>query len=98
MDTSHKGLCRSPFFLGSFCVPRTAAKDFLGTVKRRNVVFGASMVFFTNVQPLLAPPLNGVREFDVEVVDRGANRNNNAAYIIGDIGRAITATEENALP
>jgi hypothetical protein len=42
------------FFLSSLCIPGAATIDFLGTVKRRNVVFSTSVVLLTDVQPLLA--------------------------------------------
>jgi hypothetical protein len=74
MDASHQGLCRHLFFFGSLCVPGAAAKNFFGAIERRDVVFSASMVLLLNVQPLLAPPLNRVREFDVEVIDSGTYR------------------------
>ena len=50
------------------------------------------------IEPSLAPPLDGVGEFDVEVLAVRTNTDNNAADVIGDAVGAITADAENALP
>jgi hypothetical protein len=51
-----------------------------------------------DVQPLLPPTLDGVGKFDVEIFDIRMNTDNNAANVIGDVVRAITADAEDALP
>jgi hypothetical protein len=42
--------------------------------------------------------LDGVREFDVKILDVRANANNNTAYVVGDVVGAITAKTEDMLP
>jgi hypothetical protein len=42
--------------------------------------------------------LDGVGKFDVEIFDIRTNTDNNAANVIGDVVRAITADAEDALP
>jgi hypothetical protein len=50
------------------------------------------------IEPLFAPPLDGVGELDVEVLDIRANANDNAAYVVGDVVMAIAAAVKYALP
>jgi hypothetical protein len=42
--------------------------------------------------------LNGVREFDVEVVYVGTDGDDNAANIVGDIVRAVAPEIKDAFP
>ena len=56
------------------------------------------VVHLLNVQPPPAPPLNGVGEFDVEVIDVGSDADANAAHVVDDIARAIAPEIKNAFP
>ena len=42
--------------------------------------------------------MDGVREFDVEILDVRAHTDNNTTYVIGDIVGAVAAKVENAFP
>ena len=51
-----------------------------------------------HIEPSLPPPLDGVGEFDVKVLDIRANANNNTTNVVGNVVGAIAAKAENALP
>ena len=98
VDALHQGFSFR-FFLGSgFCVPGSAPKDLCGTIKGSDAILLVADVFFLDVQPLFAPPLNGVGEFDVEVIDVGSDADANAAHVVDDIARAIAPEIKNAFP
>ncbi|KAK1605208.1 hypothetical protein QYE76_028881 [Lolium multiflorum] len=50
------------------------------------------------IQPPLAPALDRIRKFDVEIIDVRSNTDDDAANIIGDAVGAITAEAEDAFP
>ena len=98
VDALHQSIRSCPFFGSSFSVPGSPPEDFCGTIKRSDVVFLRVVVLFLDVQPPPAPPLDGVGEFDVEVVHFGTDADDNAAHIVGDIAGAVAPEIENALP
>ena len=51
-----------------------------------------------HIEPSFAPPLDGVGEFDVKVLDVRANANNNTTYVVSDVVGAIAAEAKDALP
>jgi hypothetical protein len=98
MNTRHKSFCRLFLFFGSFSVPGTAALDLGTSVERNYVVLHRVGTFFVNVEPSFAPSLDRIRKLDVEIIDISSDTDNNAAYVIGGVVRAITAEAENAFP
>ncbi|KAK1665923.1 hypothetical protein QYE76_054082 [Lolium multiflorum] len=73
-------------------------KDFLATIKRSDIVFLRITVFFMDIQPSFAPPLNRVKELDIEVFDIWADAYNYTTYIIGGGVGAVAADKEYAFP
>jgi hypothetical protein len=51
-----------------------------------------------DVQPFLAPTLDGVRELHVEIIDIGMEADTNTTYIVGDIPRIVAPEVEDAFP
>jgi hypothetical protein len=98
VDTGHQRLCRRFLFVGGLGVPGSAAKNFGTTVKGGDVIFQRVGTLLADVQTFFSPPLDGVGKFDVEIFDIRTSANNNTAYVIGDVVRAITAKAEDALP
>jgi hypothetical protein len=98
VDALHQSIRSCPFFGSSFSVPGSAPEDFCGTIERSNGVFLRVVVLLLDVQPPLAPPLDGVGEFDVKVVNFRTDADDNAAQIIGDIAGAVAPVIENVLP
>jgi hypothetical protein len=98
MNTRHQRLCRLYLFFGGLCVLGAALKNFGTSIERSYVVLHRVGAFFVHIKPSFAPPLDGVGEFDVKVLDVRANANNNTAYVVGDVVGAIAAETEDALP
>jgi hypothetical protein len=56
------------------------------------------VVLLSDVHPSPTPPLDGVGEFDVEVVDVGTHADNNTAHIVGNVAGAVAAKIQDAFP
>jgi hypothetical protein len=73
-------------------------KDFLATIKRSDIVLLRVIVLFMDIKPSFAPPLNRVRELDIEIFDIWADAYNYTTYIIGGGVGAVAADKEYAFP
>jgi hypothetical protein len=98
VDALHQGFGISLFLGSGFCVLGSASENFFGTLKQSNAVFLGAFTLILDVQPPPAPPLDGVREFDVEVIDIGSDAHANAAHIVDGVVGVVAPKIENALP
>ena len=73
-------------------------KDFLGAVKRSDIVLLRVVMLFMDVKPSSASSLNRVREFDIEIFDIWADAYNYTTYIIGGGVGAVAADKEYVFP
>jgi hypothetical protein len=85
MDASDQSFYGCPFFGSGFSIPRSAPLNFFVSVKGSNVVFLADKRLVLNVEPLPAPALDRIGEFDIKVVNIWANAYDNATYVVGDV-------------
>jgi hypothetical protein len=72
--------------------------NFFVSVKGRNAVFLGVRRLIFYIEPLFAPTLDGVGEFDVKIINIWANTDNNATYIVGDVFRVVAPEIEDAFP
>jgi hypothetical protein len=77
MDASHQGFSGRSFFGSRLRVPASAPLNLFGSFKRRDTVLLGEGRLILDVQPFLAPPLDGVREFNIEIINIGANADAN---------------------
>jgi hypothetical protein len=98
MDAGHQGFNGLLFFGSGLCVPGSTPLNFLGSFKWRDTIILRGSRFVLDVQPFLAPPLDRVREFHVEVINVGTDADTNATYIVGDVPRVVAPEIENAFP
>ena len=72
--------------------------DFLATIKRSDIVLLRVIVLLMDIKPSFEPPLNRVRELDIEIFDISADADNYTTYIIGGGVGAVAADKEYAFP
>jgi hypothetical protein len=85
MDAGDQSVCSCLSFGCYFSIPRSAPLNFFVNVKGRNAVFLGVRRLIFYIEPLFAPTLDGVSEFDVKIIDIRADTDNNATYIVGDV-------------
>ena len=98
VDALHQGFGSRPFLGSGFRVPRSASENFFGSFKWSNAILLGVDILILDVQPSFAPPLDGVGEFDVEIINVGSNADANAAHIVDDVAGVVAPEVENALP
>ena len=67
-------------------------------VERSKAIFLRIRRFVLDVEPFLAPALDGVGEFQVKISGFWPNTDANTTYIVDGVLRVVAAEVENALP
>jgi hypothetical protein len=86
------------FFSSCFGIPRLALQDFLRQVEGRKAKLLVTSGFIHDVNPLLAPALDGVGKFQIKISGIGPDTDADTTYVVGGATRIIAAEVKDALP